>query len=115
MRHGARKRTGVQEPCVSGRRKTPSEARLARRHFLGAVYLEPSPLGGSAPPARCGAGGARVGGGFPQLTTRGRRQAGWWESPIVFEGLECPDPHTVGHASPRDGSGFDRLEQFSCL
>jgi hypothetical protein len=45
--------------------------------FLSTVNLSPLPLGGGAPPARCGAGGARLGCGSPPLTTRGRRRAGW--------------------------------------
>jgi hypothetical protein len=34
------------------------------------------------------------------------------EDLLLFEFLECPDPHAVSHATSRDSSGFDRLEQF---
>src|SRR5215831_7953032 len=66
----------------------------------------------AAPPARCGAGGVRLGGGLPALTTRGRRRAVRREGPVLFELLERPDPYTVGHTTSRDGGSFDRLEQF---
>ena len=71
-----------------------------------------TPLGGGAPPARCGAGGARLRDGFPLLTTRERRRAGRREGAVLFQRLECPNAHTVGDATARDGGGFDRLEQF---
>jgi hypothetical protein len=77
---------------------------------LSVAYSAPSPLGGGAPPVRCGAGGARLGGGFPPLTTRGRQRAGRREGPVLLQRLERPDPHTVGHATARDCSGFDGLE-----
>ena len=92
-------------------RRPPRRAPLGGR-LLGATCPAPSPLGGCAPPARCGAGGARLRGGFPPLTTRGRRRAGRWEGPVLVERLERPDSHTVGHATSRDGRGFDGLEQF---
>ena len=85
-------------------------------HFDAAAYADRAALRqalGFAPGERVvvvSAGGTRVGGGFPPLPTRRRRRAGWWESPIVFECLECPDPHTVGHAAPRHGGSFDGLE-----
>src|SRR6266545_6178007 len=79
---------------------------------LSAVCPAPSPLGGCAPPARCGEGGARLGGGFPPLTTRGWGWGRRREGPVLVECLERPDPHTVGHATPRDSGGFDGLEQF---
>ena len=60
---------------ADGRRRA-RRASLGDR-FLSTVNLSPLPLGGGAPPARCGAGGARVGCGSPPLTTRGRRRAGW--------------------------------------
>jgi hypothetical protein len=49
-------------------------------------------------------------GGFPSLTTRGRRRAGRCESTILFQRLECPDLHSVSHAAARDCRGFDGLE-----
>src|SRR2546427_4451158 len=92
-------------------RRPPRRASLGGR-LLGAASPAPSPLCGCAPPARCGEGGARLGGGFPPLTTRGWGRAGQREGAVPFEFLERPDPHTVGHASPRDGGGFDGLKQF---
>src|SRR5712691_9075325 len=88
-------------------RRAPLGGRL-----LGATCPAPSPLGGGAPPARCGKGGARLGGGFPPLTTRGQGRGRRREGPVLVECLERPDPDTVGHATSRDGGSFDRRDQF---
>ena len=77
-----------------------------------AVYPAPSPLCVGPPPARSWEGCATLGGGFPPLTTRGWGRGRKREGPVLVECLERPDPHTVGHATARDGGGFDRLEQF---
>src|SRR5712691_4780865 len=83
-----------------------------RRASLGGCRAErrvsgPSPLGSCAPPARCGEGGARLGGGFPPLTTHGWERGRQREGPVLVECLERSDSHTVGHATARDGGGFD--------
>ena len=76
----------------SWRRATPSSRRCA------------------APPARGGWRSAgRCGSGIPPAAhSRGR--AGRRESPVVLQGLERSDPHTVSHAASRDRGGFDSLE-----
>src|SRR5207244_10906385 len=89
----------------------PRRAPLGGR-FLGATCPAPSPLGGGAPPARCGAGGARLRDGFPLLTTRERRRAGRREGAVLFQRLECPNAHTVGDATARDCRRLHGLEQF---
>src|SRR5713226_4240201 len=81
-------------------RRPPRRASLGGR-LLGTACPAPSPLCGCAPPARCWEGCARLGGGFPPLTTRGRRRAGRREGAVLFQRLECPDSHTVGDATSR--------------
>src|SRR5437899_5930127 len=82
-------------------RRLPRRAPLGGR-LLGATCPAPSPLGGGAPPARCGAGGARLRDGFPLLTTRERRRVGRREGAVLFQRLEGPNAHTVGDATARD-------------
>jgi hypothetical protein len=60
---------------LAGVRRPLGRAPMGGR-LLGATCPAPSPLGGSAPSARCREGGAWLRGGFPLLTTRGRRRAG---------------------------------------
>jgi hypothetical protein len=97
--------------CMADVSRPPRRAPLGGR-LLGATCPAPSPLGGGAPPARCGAGGARLRGGFPLLTTRGRRRAGRWEGAVLLQRLECPNAHTVGDATSRDCRRLHGLEQF---
>ena len=77
----------------------------------------PSPSSGEGLRSSCGrfaspAARRRRWAGFAPLAPRGGRRTGPREGPLLVEFLERSDPHTVGHASPRDGGGFDRLEQF---
>jgi hypothetical protein len=92
-------------------RRPPGRVPLGGR-LLGATCPALSPLGGGAPPARCWEGGARLRGGFPLLTTRGRRRAGRREGAVLFQRLECPNAHTVGDATARHCRRLHGLEQF---
>jgi hypothetical protein len=90
----------VRDTCICRARDIPLSRSYPQWEDLR------SSRGRFAPPA------GRWWAGFAPLAPRGRRRGGPREGPVLVECLERPDPHTVGHATPRDGGGFDRLEQF---
>src|SRR4029450_9963357 len=76
MRHSARKRTEAQEPCVPGRRKTPSETCLARRP-LSEHRKSVTVTAGRRCPAGAVWGGRRAVGLWLSPADDAREGAGW--------------------------------------